>query len=69
MYGLCIINEFVASAGSRNLNFQKNLKKAPLGPKILILKNLKKSQKMLKNGKKNGKKMKKTYFSYLKCSF
>ena len=28
----------------------------PLGPEILILKNLKKSQKMLKNGKKMVKK-------------
>ena len=37
MYGLCIFNEFAACTGSRNLNFQKNLKK---------------SQKILKNRKK-----------------
>ena len=47
MYGLCIINEFAACTGPRNLNFQKSLQQVPLGPEILILKNLKKSQKML----------------------
>ena len=38
MYGLCIINEFAACTGSRNLNFQTNLKK---------------SQKILRNRKKS----------------
>ena len=43
--------------GPGTLIFKKDSQQVPLGPKILILKNLKKSQKMLKNGKKIKKKI------------